>query len=50
MSYTAPDQQTTPQAPHAAHGMAGAIIASLVVLGAVYVLGFRFVVAAGVGR
>lgn len=35
---------------HAAHGVAGLIVASLALIFLLHFLGFRFVVAAGVGR
>lgn len=41
--------QTTMQF-HSAHGVAGVIVASLIVIFTLHYLGFRFVVAAGVGR
>lgn len=45
-----PEQSTNVSTPHAAHGVAGAIILSLALVGALYFMGFRFMVAAGVGR
>lgn len=35
---------------HAAHGVAGAILLGLLLVFGLHLLGFRFVVAAGVGR
>lgn len=35
---------------HAAHGVAGLIVLSLITIFTLHLLGFRFVVAAGVGR
>ncbi len=42
--------QSTTNGLHAAHGMAGVIVASLGLIFLLHFLGFRFVVAAGVGR
>ena len=47
--------QPTPQQQglgslHAAHGVAGTILLGLLIVFGLHMLGFRFVVAAGVGR
>jgi hypothetical protein len=44
-----PTQVNATDSVHAAHGVAGMIIVSLVVIFAMHFLGFRFVVAAGAG-